>query len=73
MNYIFSGDGPGVGKGRTIAGIISNYSLNGLRKAIWISASFDLIKDAERDLSDVSAENIPVHALNKVCFFLYLI
>lgn len=62
----FAGDGAGVGKGRTIAGIIYENYLRGRKKAIWISVSNDLKYDAERDLSDIGATKINVHALNKV-------
>ena len=44
------GDGAGVGKGRTIAGIILENYLHGRNKAIWVSISNDLKYDAERDL-----------------------
>ncbi|XP_053156110.1 protein strawberry notch homolog 2 isoform X2 [Hemicordylus capensis] len=60
------GDGAGVGKGRTVAGIIFENYLKGRKKALWFSASNDLKYDAERDLKDIDASNIPVHALNKI-------
>ncbi|XP_061457089.1 protein strawberry notch homolog 2 isoform X2 [Rhineura floridana] len=60
------GDGAGVGKGRTVAGIIFENYLKGRKKALWFSASNDLKYDAERDLKDIDAPNIPVHALNKI-------
>uniref|UniRef100_A0AAY4EDB4 Protein strawberry notch homolog 2 n=1 Tax=Denticeps clupeoides TaxID=299321 RepID=A0AAY4EDB4_9TELE len=60
------GDGAGVGKGRTVAGIICENYLKGKRKALWFSVSNDLKYDAERDLRDIQAANIPVHALNKI-------
>ncbi|KAH8306847.1 hypothetical protein KR018_007144, partial [Drosophila ironensis] len=59
------GDGAGVGKGRTIAGIIYENYLKGRKKALWVSVSNDLKYDAERDLSDIGATRIGVHALNK--------
>ncbi|KAM7350606.1 protein strawberry notch isoform 2-T2 [Cochliomyia hominivorax] len=59
------GDGAGVGKGRTIAGIIYENYMKGRKKALWISVSNDLKYDAERDLSDIGAGKIEVHALNK--------
>ncbi|XP_028893788.1 protein strawberry notch isoform X1 [Zeugodacus cucurbitae] len=59
------GDGAGVGKGRTIAGIIYENYLKGRKKALWISVSNDLKYDAERDLLDIGASKIEVHALNK--------
>ncbi|KAM9461861.1 strawberry notch homolog 2b isoform 2-T2 [Clarias gariepinus] len=60
------GDGAGVGKGRTVAGIILESYLKGRRKALWFSVSNDLKYDAERDLQDIGAPNILVHALNKI-------
>ncbi|XP_060548950.1 protein strawberry notch homolog 2 [Pantherophis guttatus] len=60
------GDGAGVGKGRTIAGIIYENYLKGRKKALWFSVSNDLKYDAERDLKDIDAPNLPVHALNKI-------
>ncbi|XP_017763551.1 PREDICTED: protein strawberry notch [Eufriesea mexicana] len=59
------GDGAGVGKGRTIAGIIFENYLKGRKRAIWVSVSNDLKYDAERDLNDIGASKIEVHALNK--------
>lgn len=58
------GDGAGVGKGRTIAGIIYENYLCGRKKSIWLSVSTDLKLDAERDLRDIGAK-IPVYILNK--------
>ncbi|XP_070765185.1 si:ch73-63e15.2 [Enoplosus armatus] len=60
------GDGAGVGKGRTVAGIILENFLKGRKKSLWFSISNDLKFDAERDLKDIDAPNIPVHALNKI-------
>lgn len=62
------GDGAGVGKGRTIAGIIYENYIKGRKKAIWISVSNDLKYDAVRDLRDIGAGKIEVYALNKVSF-----
>lgn len=59
------GDGAGVGKGRTIAGIIFENYLKGRKRAIWVSVSNDLKYDAERDLNDIGASKIEVHPLNK--------
>ncbi|XP_064322324.1 protein strawberry notch homolog 1 isoform X2 [Phalacrocorax carbo] len=59
------GDGAGVGKGRTIAGIIYENYLLGRKRAVWFSVSNDLKYDAERDLRDIGAKNILVHSLNK--------
>lgn len=63
------GDGAGVGKGRTIAGIIYENYLQGRKRAIWLSVSTDLKYDSERDLHDIGAdEKIKVHLLNRVMF-----
>ena len=35
LNDVFSGDGAGVGKGRTIAGIIYENYLHGRKRALW--------------------------------------
>ncbi|XP_058201466.1 protein FORGETTER 1-like isoform X2 [Rhododendron vialii] len=64
----FIGDGAGVGKGRTIAGLILENWRHGRRKALWISVGSDLKFDARRDLDDVGATNIEVHALNKLSY-----
>merc|ERR1719220_2069764 len=60
------GDGAGVGKGRTIAGVIYENYLKGRKRAIWVSVSNDLKYDAERDLKDIGAEGIDVHFLSKM-------
>lgn len=60
------GDGAGVGKGRTVSGIIFENYLRGRKRAIWVSVSSDLKYDAERDLRDIGAGKISVHALNKM-------
>lgn len=54
------GDGAGVGKGRTIAGIIYENYMKDRRRAIWVSVSNDLKYDAERDLEDIGAGKIKV-------------
>ncbi|KAJ0173330.1 hypothetical protein K1T71_011506 [Dendrolimus kikuchii] len=59
------GDGAGVGKGRTIGGIIFENYIKGRKRAIWVSVSNDLKYDAERDLRDIGAGKIEVHSLNK--------
>ncbi|KAK2492953.1 hypothetical protein MC885_018460 [Smutsia gigantea] len=60
------GDGAGVGKGRTVAGIILENHLRGRKKSLWFSVSNDLKYDAERDLRDIDAQGIAVHALSKI-------
>ena len=53
-------------QGRTLAGLIlENWQL-GRRKHIWLSVGTDLKLDAERDLADVGASDIPVVLLNKI-------
>eukprot|EP00794_Sanderia_malayensis_P014235 gene14235-15720_t len=58
------GDGAGVGKGRTVAGIIYENYLLGRKRSIWLSVSNDLKFDAVRDLRDIGC-NVAIHALNK--------
>eukprot|EP00092_Neocalanus_flemingeri_P007898 GFUD01008524.1.p1 GENE.GFUD01008524.1~~GFUD01008524.1.p1 ORF type:complete len:1137 (+),score=338.24 GFUD01008524.1:191-3601(+) len=60
------GDGAGVGKGRTIAGVIFENYLKGRKRAIWVSVSNDLKYDAERDLKDIGAEKVEVFFLSKM-------
>ncbi|KAJ6805278.1 protein FORGETTER 1 [Iris pallida] len=62
----FIGDGAGVGKGRTIAGLIWENWHHHRHKALWLSVGSDLKFDARRDLDDVGATCIEVHALNKL-------
>ncbi|XP_067030449.1 protein strawberry notch homolog 1-like isoform X1 [Acropora muricata] len=58
------GDGAGVGKGRTVAGIIYENYLRGRKRALRFSVSNDLKYDAERDLNDIGC-SIDVSLLNK--------
>ncbi|KAK2077490.1 hypothetical protein QBZ16_004335 [Prototheca wickerhamii] len=62
----FIGDGAGVGKGRTIAGLVYENWKRGRRRHLWISIGSDLRVDARRDLDDVGGADIPLHALNKL-------
>lgn len=55
-----------------MAGVIFENWKRGRERAIWVSISNDLKYDAERDLKDIGANNIPVYALNKVSFTLHL-
>ncbi|XP_050215928.1 protein FORGETTER 1 isoform X2 [Mercurialis annua] len=64
----FVGDGAGVGKGRTIAGLILENWVHERRRILWISVGSDLKFDARRDLDDVGATYIEVHALNKLSY-----
>ena len=63
------GDGAGVGKGRTIAGIMYENFLRGRKRAIWFSISTDLKIDAERDLNDIGAgEYMKVYRIEKLSY-----
>eukprot|EP00850_Spirogloea_muscicola_P007218 SM000036S13262 [mRNA] locus=s36:226900:240784:+ [translate_table: standard] len=62
----FVGDGAGVGKGRTLAGLVLENWQAGRTKALWLSVGSDLKFDARRDLDDVGAKFVEVHALNKL-------
>ncbi|KAF3325766.1 protein strawberry notch 1 [Carex littledalei] len=64
----FIGDGAGVGKGRTVAGLIWENWQHGRHRAIWVSVGSDLKYDARRDLDDVGANCVEVHPLNKVSY-----
>eukprot|EP00887_Chlorella_sp_A99_P005244 scaffold1.g5244.t1 len=61
----FIGDGAGVGKGRTVAGLILENWRHGRRRHLWLSVGSDLKFDARRDLDDAGASFIELHALNK--------
>ena len=54
-------DGAGVGKGRTQAAILLDAWLQGHQRALWVSASADLLVDARRDLEAVctAAAGVP--------------
>lgn len=49
------GDGAGIGKGRTICGIIIENFIRGRPKHIWVTTSNDLYHDARRDMQDLQA------------------
>jgi len=55
----FIGDGTGVGKGRQISGIIWDNWNKGRKKAVWISEKWSLLKDANRDLTNVGWKEGP--------------
>ena len=46
----FLGDGTGVGKGRTITGVILDNYMQGRKKAVWLSENRGLVPDAKRDV-----------------------
>lgn len=54
----FIGDGTGVGKGMTIAGIIGDNYNHGRKRALWVSKAAHLGVDAERDLKDAGMESV---------------
>ncbi|MGB1594117.1 MAG: strawberry notch-like NTP hydrolase domain-containing protein, partial [Promethearchaeia archaeon] len=62
----FLGDGPGVGKGRAAAGLIFENWLHGRRRALWFSASGDLIADARRDLDEIGAGAVVCRSLRAI-------
>ncbi|MDE2098946.1 MAG: strawberry notch family protein [Patescibacteria group bacterium] len=52
------GDGTGVGKGQQIAAIIWDRNRSGQKRAIWVSASKGLQKDARRDFLGIGANDL---------------
>lgn len=58
--------GAGVGKGRTIAGLVLENWRRGRRRHLWISVGSDLKVDARRDMDDIGAQDIEIHPLNKL-------
>jgi hypothetical protein len=52
----FIGDGTGIGKGRSQAGIFYDNHLQGRKKGLWVSISQDLMEDAKRDLEGIGAK-----------------
>jgi len=58
--------GAGVGKGRTIAGLVLENWRCGRRRHLWLTIGTDLRIDSRRDLDDVGAAEIPLHPLNKL-------
>ena len=54
------GDGPGIGKGRQIAGLIFENYRRRRKRSVWFSASADLAADAARDFKDIGAGGLPI-------------
>ena len=54
-----------MGKGRTIAGLLLENWRCRRKRHLWVSIASDLRVDARRDLDDVAAQDVSVHALNK--------
>lgn len=46
----FLGDGTGIGKGRTIAGMILDNYNQGRKKSLWVTLNSSLVNDAKRDV-----------------------
>ncbi len=62
----FVGDGTGVGKGREIAGIISDNINQGRRKHVWVSQKQDLISSAKRDWIALGQDAKHLHHFDKI-------
>ncbi len=62
----FLGDGPGVGKGRTIAAIIMDNMNQGRKKAAWISETGNLYDSAVRDWTALGGKSSDLAVINKV-------
>ena len=58
--------GAGVGKGRTIAGLVLENWRRSRKRHLWLTIGTDLRIDSRRDLDDVGATDIPLHPLNKL-------
>jgi len=56
----FIGDGTGVGKGRQISGILMDNFRQGRTKAVWITNSWNLLEDAQRDWSDLGGKKTDI-------------
>lgn len=60
----FVGDGTGVGKGRQIAGIITDQWQRGVKRILWVSAGRDLQDAAAIDFADLGQKQIGITSLN---------
>ena len=54
------GDGTGVGKGRTIAGIMKDWYNKGHKKSVWVTETGQLEEDSRRDIKDIGWEDANV-------------
>ena len=61
----FLGDGPGVGKGRTIAGMIMDNWNQGRKKAVWVSETQNLYNSAIRDWTALGGKQTDLHVTSK--------
>ena len=59
------GDSTGVGKGRELAGIMTEMWARGQRRHVWLAPSADLLADATRDVTDLHCP-MPVVSLAKL-------
>jgi hypothetical protein len=62
----FIGDGTGVGKGATVAGIILDNKWRGRKKALWVSEKMALSNDAKRDWAWVGQDKNEILPHNKI-------
>lgn len=62
----FIGDGTGVGKGRTIAGIFQDNWARGRHKGVWVSENFRLLADAKRDWTGVGGDGAKLFGQDKI-------
>lgn len=61
----FLGDGPGVGKGRQLAGIILDNWQQGRKKAVWLSETQNLVNSAVRDWEALGGKPADLFGVNK--------
>src|SRR4030095_5848528 len=52
----YVGEGPGVGKGRRLAGIILDNWNQSRKRAVWLSVNNDLLESTRRDLNDLGVD-----------------
>lgn len=62
----FLGDGPGVGKGRTIAAMVMDNWQQGRKKAVWLSETQNLYNSAIRDWKALGGHERDLAVINKV-------
>lgn len=58
----FIGDGTGVGKGRTLTGIILDNYMQGRKKSIWVTLNSSLFNDMKRDVKALFGNSDLVHS-----------
>ncbi len=57
----FVGDGTGVGKGRTLTGVILDNYMQGRKKAVWVTLNASLFRDMKRDVKALFGNSDLVH------------